>query len=201
MNEKAKGELTIAGKDKVSVSLTYKVGLPNYGSADAQVAFASEVRDGETEEEAYQRVLGFVEAKIAEHKTKLDELANEDVSEPAPSKGLKSNKEQKTETAEPAPKKTGSLLGKFKNKQAEAPKEESTETEETQEAAASTTEEKSPEAPAPATEAKKSKLDEMRAQYKLKSGATTSSEESSEEEQSEEKEAPKKSSMLSKFKR
>lgn len=96
----------MSNEDKVSVSLTVKVGLPNYGSADAQVSYTSAVTEGETPDEAYERVLAFVSEKIAEHQTRLNALAEgeepEAKADKKPSQGaafLNKVKENKTEEA------------------------------------------------------------------------------------------------------
>ncbi len=53
----------IETEDKIAYGLTFKVGLPNYGSADCHVSYSSSVKDGEKPEDTFARVKAFVEAK------------------------------------------------------------------------------------------------------------------------------------------
>jgi hypothetical protein len=139
--------------DKVTVSLTYKVGLPNFSSADAQVSYSSEVLNGETPDETYERVLNFVKAKVAERKAELDSLANG---------GNKTGKEN--------PKlKTPFKLGK-KVKQEEPEESEEEETETTSEEAVEEQEEAPKKEP---TNSVASKLEALRQKHKL--GSVTKS--------------------------
>ncbi len=65
--------MTQTNKDRISVTMTFKTGLPNYSSADIQISLASDVEEGETSDNAYSRVSDFVKNKLEEEKWKLGE--------------------------------------------------------------------------------------------------------------------------------
>lgn len=58
---KQKGE-----PDRINYSFGMKVNLGNYESADFHISLSSDLKEGETEDEAYERVRKFVQDKAEE---------------------------------------------------------------------------------------------------------------------------------------
>jgi len=57
--------------DRVNYTFGMKINIGNYQSVDLHSSFSSDIKDGETPEEAYQRVVEFVESSIS---PKIDEV-------------------------------------------------------------------------------------------------------------------------------
>lgn len=59
--------------DRVSLSLGAKLGKPGYSSVDFHISYSSDVKEGETPEQAYRRVQEFVEGKFEAELEKASE--------------------------------------------------------------------------------------------------------------------------------
>lgn len=176
-------------QDRISVSMTVKVGLPNYGSADVQVSYASTAMAEETSEELYTRVSSFVATKIALEKAKLtDENSAPRIQKTAREIPAETSAEDSGEEEKSAPKKAFGGFGRLKfgkkPSKAEAPKVDSDEesegeVSEPKEAASLSPvqEDESPKAEtAPDVAASnKSKIDEIRAKYGMVNKPSSSS--------------------------
>jgi len=57
--------------DRVNYTFGLKINLGNYESATVQASFSSDVKEGETIEEAYKRVQEIVENEVDEKRTQL----------------------------------------------------------------------------------------------------------------------------------
>lgn len=142
-------------RDRVSVTMTFKVGLPNYSSADVQVSYASSALEGETPDQTHQRVNSFVQAKLEEaKKTLAQETAESD--------------DRVEETEKPKKKATGlGGLSRLKTIKKETEQEDSEEEEDDEETELheGSTQPSVVEAKTQLEPTVKSRLEEIRAKY------------------------------------
>jgi hypothetical protein len=116
-------------QDRIGISMTFKVGLANYSSADVQVSYVASAKDGETPDDLFNRVKTFVEVRLEESKTLLLKDA------PRDSKKQSQSDRVDEEETENTPKKKPLSLGggfsrlKISGKKKEEPKEEESEEE------------------------------------------------------------------------
>lgn len=60
--------------DRVNYSFGMKIGLGDYSSADFHLSLSSDVRSGETVEEAFERVKTFVEERVEKEYEEIESL-------------------------------------------------------------------------------------------------------------------------------
>jgi hypothetical protein len=60
--------------DRVTYHFSMKVGLPNYGSAGFDVGLSSDIRDGETTEQAFKRVKRIVDVQAEGEMNEINNL-------------------------------------------------------------------------------------------------------------------------------
>ena len=58
-------------QDRISYSFGFKLSIGQYETAHADITYSSDVKEGETKEKAFRRVVKFVEDRAAE---KMDEV-------------------------------------------------------------------------------------------------------------------------------
>lgn len=159
--------------DKVGYSLTFKVGLPNYGSADVQVSASIAKEEGESLEEAYERVKKFVSEKAEAERQKLITMQNdaeddEETQKSSKKKGLPKTRKAKSSDDEEG-EKPKSGLSRLKKLKAKAKKEEE-EPEEEAEEENDTEEEVEEQEEAEVSDSVQDKIAAMKAKYGINKG-------------------------------
>ena len=60
--------------DRVTYGLSMKINMGNYENADVHASMSTDLKDGETVEDAYKRAVAYVEAQVEKKYSEVKEL-------------------------------------------------------------------------------------------------------------------------------